>query len=244
MTLPARRRLSALSFVFLAFLIAVSCSKSREAEQSILVLGGTRNTGFETVKLLLDEGHDVTVMVRETSDLSNLNTTNAAIVVGDAFDVASLQSVFDAKTYDAVISTLSARPVNGQFVGGIGNINAMNAASEAGVRRFVLVSSLGVGDSLSAVTDEIAATSMKPYFEAKGRAEARLRQGDFEYTIIRPGGLVDGPATGSGVLKEQAEYGQVSRGEVARLLLLSLQDDSTIGKTYHLIDRPFLNRSE
>ncbi len=244
--MTVRKFSTPLVFFFALFSIVngTACTtKPVDHGESVLVLGGTRNTGFETVKLLLDDGYDVTVMVRATSDLTNLNTTTASTIEGDAFDLESLQNVFAQKRYDAVISTLGAKPVNGQFVGGIGNINAMNAASEAGVTRFVLTSSLGVSDSRSTIMGKFDITTMKPFLEAKERAEDRLKQGDFDYTIIRPGGLVDGPATGKGMLKEEAEYGQVSRGELARHLVAVLRDDATIRRTYHLNDRPFMGRS-
>ena len=54
-----------------------------------------------------------------------------------------------------------------------------------------------------------------------------------EFTIIRPGGLRHGPATGQGYLSENPEtFGYIDRAELAQLMVASLDDDRTIGKTF------------
>lgn len=222
---------------------AVHGGGSTDPTSHILVLGGTRNTGLEVVKLLLTRGYNVTVMVRATSDLAALEMTAASTVVGDAFDVSSLHDVFASDRYSAVISTLSGKPVNGRLVDGVGNVNAMDAASIAGVRRFILVSSLGVGDSQQTVAEQISVEGMKPYFTAKATAEARLVRGDLDYTILRPGGLLDGSATGDGRLLAEPVYGQISRGELARLVVSVLEAHEAVNRLYYAVDRPFGGRS-
>ena len=56
----------------------------------ILIVGGTRGTGLETVKLLLDRGEDVTAVVRATSNVDALNALGVKQVVADALDPRSL----------------------------------------------------------------------------------------------------------------------------------------------------------
>ena len=66
------------------------------------------------------------------------------------------------------------------------------AAERAGVRRFVQVSSMGAGAPPQPGRDEVWAA----YIAAKTAAEDDLRARDLDWTIVRPGGLTDDPATG------------------------------------------------
>ena len=73
----------------------------------------------------------------------------------------------------------------------------------------------------------------------KAKAETYLRDSRLDYTIIAPGGLGDEPAGQLGVrLTPRADYivGQVTRADVAEVMIASLMDDSTIGKTITIIN--------
>ena len=207
-----------------------------EGESGILVLGGTRGVGLETVKLLLDRGDAVTVMVRPTSDLTALNATNAKRVTGDALDRDSVAAAFAAGEYRAVVSTLSGKGKDGQMADAEGNINGIDAAVAAGVDRFVLVSSIGVGDSKDALP-WIARFMLRSFLEAKGRGEEHLFATGLDYTVIRPGNLNNDAASGRGILTEdRSAGGSISRSEVARLVVDSLDRPETFGKVYAAIE--------
>ena len=66
----------------------------------------------------------------------------------------------------------------------------MEAAEQASVRRFVMVSAIGAHHR------EYWSEEIKPYYAAKHYADRMLRQSDLTYTIIRPGGLTNNPGTG------------------------------------------------
>ncbi len=148
----------------------------------------------------------------------------------------TLEAALATGPYWAVISNLSGKTSDGQYVDGVGNINAIDAAQTAGVERFILVSTIGAGESVNAVPINVREI-LGHIFEMKDRAEERLILTNMNYTIIRPGGLYDGPPNGNGLMTEDTKmYGRIARGEVARLTVQALNDDATIGKVYSVID--------
>jgi uncharacterized protein YbjT (DUF2867 family) len=178
-------------------------------------------------------------MVRSTSDLSNLEATTAKTVVGDAFDKASIDSALMAGSYWAVISNLSGKTPEGRYVDGVGNVNAIEAAEDAGVNRFILVSTIGAGESVNAVPVAVQKI-LGHIFTEKERAEELLMSSSMDYTIIRPGGLYDGPPSGKAKMVEDTSvYGRIARGEVARLTVEALNDSATIRKIYSVVDSDF-----
>ena len=66
----------------------------------------------------------------------------------------------------------------------------VDAALAVGVRRYVMISSIG------ADRPEAASGGMRPYLEAKAEADQYLMASGLEFTIVRPGSLTDDPGTG------------------------------------------------
>lgn len=219
--------------VFLTALLLFSAQHALAAD--ILIFGATRNTGLEAAKILTARGDEVTAFVRDSSDVSALNELGAQLVVGDALDADSVRAAFVGRSFDAVVSTLGGR-VRNPTVDSQGNINVFAAAEEAGVKRVVLVTAIGAGGT-EGVLQEGARTFLKPVIDAKTIAEDDLRARELAWTILRPGQLPDGPATGKGLLSEdQTLMGRITRGELAALVVRCLDDDATIGKIYHTVD--------
>lgn len=74
------------------------------------------------------------------------------------------------------------------------------------------------------------------YAEAKAAADAHLRGSDLDWTVLGPGGLTLGPATGRIAVGPDAAKGTVSREDVALVIAAALADDSTIGRTIEFND--------
>jgi hypothetical protein len=111
------------------------------------------------------------------------------------------------------------------------------AAVATGVDRLFMVSSIGAGDSKDALPFYVR-WILGSTLERKTTAENHLMASDLDYTIVRPSGLGDGPATNTGILIEGSdhfEFGQIPRGEVARLLVEAFDNPDTIRKVYHAI---------
>lgn len=237
MPMPWTRRTLLVGCV--AAILAVADAGAATAAESpgVLVFGGTRGVGLETVRLLHARGEAVTVLVRESSDTAALANTGARLVTGDALDRPSVEAAFATGDFRAVISTLSGKGKDGRYADSEGNINAMDAAKAAGVQRFVLVSSIGVGDSENALP-WIARFMLRSFLEQKGLAEAHLFKSGLSYTVIRPGNLSNDDTSDTAMLTEDPTVGGgISRRDVARLLVDALDDPATYGKVYSAIDR-------
>jgi uncharacterized protein YbjT (DUF2867 family) len=114
---------------------------------------------------------------------------------------------------------------------GRGVIRKAGQASDLGVTRFVIVSSIGTHDLAG------AAAAMRPYLQAKRDADDALKQSGLEWTIVKPGHLTDSP--GSGRVQVSRTFGgraDIPRDDVALVLLECLHAPNTIGVEFELFE--------
>ncbi|MDX2222983.1 MAG: SDR family oxidoreductase [Rhodospirillaceae bacterium] len=224
-----------------AIALALATWPAAAAGKRIIVFGASRETGLEVTKILAARGDVVTAFVRPGSDRGGLAPLGVAYAVGDALEPASLQAAFAAQRYDAVICTIGgSRGDRRPDYEGVRNI--VDAAKAAGVKRFVLVTVIGAGDSWNAVSDRVKQV-LGPVIELKTKAEAHLTASGLDYTIVRPGGLNDLPAAGKGRLyDDHMTMGEIGRADLAQLVVQALDDDATIGRIYHAIDEEMLGK--
>jgi uncharacterized protein YbjT (DUF2867 family) len=103
------------------------------------------------------------------------------------------------------------------------------AAKQAGISRYVMVSSMGA--DANAPGDD----TFSIYLQAKGKADDDLRASGLDFTVVKPGRLTDGPGTDRVDLAEEVERGEVTRADVAAVLAAVLATPGTIGKTAQLV---------
>lgn len=194
----------------------------------ITVIGGSGGTGAAFTTAALAAGHDVTVVSR-----SGRAPRGARVVTGDATQGQVLDRALAGA--DAVVVT----------VGGAKGVRHARAAVTAavvdgmrrhGVRRVVVQSSLGAhgsADRLAKPMDVIAPILLAKPLADHDRQEDAVRDSGLDWTVVRPSGLKDGPATGAVTVLRDGEPGTVGgsvrRGDVAACILAALQDDSTVG---------------
>jgi uncharacterized protein YbjT (DUF2867 family) len=151
-------------------------------DKPVLVVGGTGMLGGQVVAELLSRDERVRALVRPTSDAKRLEGSGVEIARGDMMDPASLLKAMDGA--DAVISTAAGytRHSKGDTdkIDTIGNRNLAEAASRAGVRRFVFTSIL--------TCDQ---TPQVPHFWHKKLAEDRLEELGVPFVSLRPGAFLD-----------------------------------------------------
>ncbi len=203
----------------------------------VLVVGGTRGTGFDIVKLLRQRGDDVTVLARATSNTTEVEKLGAVIVRGNAMNAAELKAAFAAAKYAAVISTLGTTGKDRPRPDFEGNKNIFDAAKAAGVQRVLLVTTVGSGDS-KGVEPWIAGRFLKEIIALKTQAEDYLRGSGLDYTIIRPGGLLKSnlPPGNAFLTEDVRAFSWMGRSDLASLVVRALDDPAAVNKVYHAYD--------
>ena len=192
----------------------------------IALFGATGGTGRQVLEQALSAGHTVTALVRDPTKIEV--RSGVTLIHGDVLDQESTSRCVQGS--DAVICVLGSgvgtEPVEAQ-----GTQRILEAMQIHGVRRLIAVTSLGVGDSRKQVSAEFQQamdTVLQPIIAAKTEQERLIRESGLDWTIVRPGGLGDGPRTGdyrSGT-DPSLMAGLVSRADVAEFVLRQLSDVS------------------
>ncbi|CAN5590181.1 SDR family oxidoreductase [soil metagenome] len=196
----------------------------------IVIIGGHGKVALHLARILTARGDDATSVFRNADHTDDVVATGATPVVADieALDTAALAKVIAG--HDAVVFTAGAGggdPARTYSVDRDAAIRVIDAARDARVPRFVIVSYFGAGAEHG--VDE--SNSFYAYAEAKAAADAHLRKSDLDWTVLGPGGLTLEPATGRITVGPEAANGKVSREDVALVIAATLADDSTIGRT-------------
>lgn len=203
----------------------------------VLIVGGTRGTGFDIVTLMRERGDAVTVLARPTSNTEAVEKLGAKVVRGDALNAAEVNAALASDKYVAVITTLGTTGKDRPRPDFDGNKNVFDAAKAAGVRRVLLVTTVGSGDS-KGVEPWIAGRFLKEIIVLKTQAEDYLKASGLDYTIIRPGGLLKSslPPGDSFLTEDVQAFSWIGRGSLAVLLVRALDDPQAVNKVYHAYD--------
>ncbi|MCB8981458.1 MAG: SDR family oxidoreductase [Ardenticatenaceae bacterium] len=199
----------------------------------LAVFGATGGTGKEIVKQALAAGDEVTVLVRDPGRLT-IKHDKLYLVIGDVLNADKVEETVAGS--DAVCCSLGNTPNNPDFVVSDGTRNIIDCMEKQGIKRLVVVSAMGVADSVEQVTltfKMLMKTVLRKAYEDKERQEQLIRESNLDWIIVRPGGLTNGPATGEYQfgLDSAIGSGQVSRADVAAFVLQQLTDDTFLHQT-------------
>jgi putative NADH-flavin reductase len=194
----------------------------------LLLLGATGRTGAELLARATRQGHDVSVVVRDPSRL-DARQRPVRLLSGSATDPAVIDNAVGGQ--DAVLCALGPRSprelVRSELMRR--SIPSLAESMERhGVARLILLSALGVGASrpYAPLTARLAfATILRQVGADKRRAEAAVRAGALDWTIVYPPALTNGAATGQYRHGEQLELtggANISRADVAEFMLAQL----------------------
>lgn len=194
----------------------------------IALIGGHGKVALQLARILTERGDDVSSVFRNPDHAGDVAATGAEPVTADIerLDTDALAGLLAG--HDAVVFSAGAgggNPARTYAVDRDAAIRVIDAAAQAGVRRFVMVSYFGAGPDHGVPQDD----PFFAYAEAKAAADAHLRASDLDWTVLGPGRLTLEPATGRIALDEGK--GSVSRADVAHVAAAALADDSTIGRT-------------
>jgi uncharacterized protein YbjT (DUF2867 family) len=197
----------------------------------VLVAGGHGQIARHLLRKLSAGGHHARGLIRNPDHAADLEADGAVPVLCDLEHDDPAPHLGAA---DAIVFAAGAGPGSGaerkRTMDYGGAVKLIAAAEELGVRRYVMVSSMGAGDPAS------ASEQMRPYQQAKHDADEALAGSRLDWTIVRPGRLTDAPGAGRVDLAPRlGRYGEVPREDVAAVLLAVLEAENTVGGTYELL---------
>jgi uncharacterized protein YbjT (DUF2867 family) len=199
----------------------------------VAIAGAHGQVARRLTRLLVERGDEVLGVIRNPDHAGDVRLDGADPVVSDLESVstASLaQAIGDA---DAVVFAAGAGPGSGAerkwTMDRDGAIKLLDAAVEAGVGRYVIVSSVGAERPPS--DDD----TFSVYLRAKAEADAAVVESDRDWTIVRPGMLTDHPGTGRVTLQAAPVRAEVSRDDVAAVLAAVLHEPRSAELTLYVV---------
>ena len=198
----------------------------------LAIAGGHGQIALRLANILSQRGDEVVALIRNPDHAGDVRQAGAEPVVVD-LEHASEDDVAQAIAgSDAVVFAAGAGPGSGpgrkDTMDYGGAVTLIAAAQQAGIRRYVIVSSMGANP------DAPGDDTFSVYLRAKGRADDAVRASGLDATVVRPGGLTNDPGTGHVTLGENLPSGQVTRDDVAAVLAAVLDSPNTIGRTLDL----------
>lgn len=202
----------------------------------IVIAGGHGQIALRLEKLLSARGDEAVGIVRAAGQVPDLTAAGASAVVVDLESASAAQLAPHLEGADAVVFAAGAGPASGvarkDTVDRGAAVLLADAAIRAGVRRYVLISSIGAGAPPPPGTGEVFAA----YLAAKTAAEVDVTaRSALDTTVLRPGTLTDDPGTGTVALGEAVERAEITRDDVAAVVVALLDTPATAGLTLELM---------
>jgi uncharacterized protein YbjT (DUF2867 family) len=201
----------------------------------IVVAGGHGQVARRLARALVARGDTPVGLVRNPDHVADVQSDGSGAVVLD-LETATVHDVAGALSgADAVVFAAGAGPGSGaerkDAVDRGGASLLADGATLAGIRRYVLVSSMGAGSEPEPGMDAVFAS----YLRAKSSSEADLVGRDLDWTILRPGTLTDDTGTGRVRLDENVPPGTVPRDDVAHVIVELLHEPRSAGLVLELV---------
>lgn len=192
----------------------------------IAVVGAAGGVGRRVVAQGVQAGHQISALVRRDEQADMVSLYGANPVMGDL--EGEWQRVLDGA--DAVVWAAGAG-ASGNYaaIDGEALKRVVDTLGERGPARLVVVSSMGVD------RPEQMPPFLREVLRVKADSDAHVQASALHWTIVRPGGLLDGPGGGLVTVAEHAPGGSVARDDVAALVLACLDAPSTVGKTFEVV---------
>jgi putative NADH-flavin reductase len=195
----------------------------------VLVLGATGGTGREVVSQALEQGHDVTALVRNPQRLAVTRDRLRMLTGSVTDDGHALAAAVPGQ--DVVISTLgvgNSLKSSGLIARSVPAI--VRAMESQGVRRLIFTSAYGVGATRRDVPflpRILMSLLFRDLYADKEAGEEDLRRGNLDWTLVYPVTLSNGPRTGRYRVGEHLAlhgFPTISRADVADFILSQIED--------------------
>lgn len=197
----------------------------------VFIAGANGQIGQHLLQEMAESDHEARALIRHPDQGPELQQMGATeTVLGDLEHDCS-EAI---KGCDAVIFTAGSGPHTGPDktidVDQDGAIRLIDTAKAMGIKRFVIVSSMGAEEP------ENGPEKLRHYLQAKRNADEHLKNSGLNYTIVRPGQLTNDEGTGKvQVSSRQAEFGKIPRQDVARVLLAVLNSEATVNRVFDVV---------
>lgn len=201
----------------------------------LLIVGSTGTIGRQLVAQALNQGHLVTAFARDPAKLDPAKHPNLRVFRGDVLDPAAVEKAVTGQ--EAVLCALGAGSKG--HVRATGTQNIVWAMEQAGIKRLVCQTSLGVGDSRGNLDFFwkyiMFGLLLRAAFADHEKQEAYVRQSGLDWVLVRPAAFTNGKRTGqyrhgfSGTDKTLKL--KIARPDVADFMLKQLTDDTYLRQT-------------
>lgn len=205
--------------------------------KNVIVFGATGQIGKLLLKELVSSNLNPTAVVRSKEQEKTISTISSQITsVNLTLDNASVKDIAKIiEGHDAVVFTAGSGGKNLLQVDLDGAVKTFEAASIASVRRLVLISALHADDR-----EYFAKSPLRNYYIAKHFADRILMnefQNDLDFTILKPSSLTNNEGTGKIRIigPNEGLDSSIDRVDVARVIVQTLNNTKTIGKSYNII---------
>ena len=213
-----------------------------EEKQTVVVAGATGRVGRLVIDEVLARGFKaraILVPPFDSSDQPEFSEKKVEMVEGDLTSVKSLEKAVEGADY--LISAIgSKKPFSkkeNNRVDNMGNQNLVRAAKAKGLKRVVIVSSNGVGNSRWAIS-LMHKLSMNTILRAKEKSEAFILSFGMEYTLLRPGGYNEKDLSGEIVYGENGGLsGLIGRGGIAKACADAITNTAMKNRTLEVMDK-------
>jgi nucleoside-diphosphate-sugar epimerase len=196
---------------------------------NIAIIGGHGKVALHLARILTDGSHTVGSLIRNPEHRADITALGATPVIADVEHLTSEQIATQLRGYDAVVWSAGAGGGSTERTYAVDRdaaIRSMDAAQQAGVSRYVMVSFKG-----SRVDHGVSPhDGMFAYYEAKAAADEYLRGTDLSWTILGPSTLTLEAASGRIDVGADLPPGKVSRENVAQVIAAVLGNPATIGR--------------
>lgn len=197
----------------------------------VVIAGGHGRVALRLTRQLTRRGDRVRSLIRDPAHAADVREAGGDPVIADLESADDELALVTGRS-DAVVFAAGAEPGSGaarkETVDHGAAVKMMRAAKASGIRRYVIVSSIGADAGADG-------EEMGPYRRAKGRADDALRESGLDFTIVRPGRLTDEPGTGLVALGASVGPGQIPRDDVAAVIAAALHQPATIGRTFEVV---------
>lgn len=209
---------------------------SRRFAMNVLVIGGTRGLGRDVALAAAAAGHVVTILARGPA-ASAVPVTGLRAVIGDVEDLADVERAVAGQQAVVWAVGVGVRRAPVQ-VFSHGTQLLLAAMGRHGVTRILCVTGIGAGASRGHggffYDRVVQPLLLKTIYEDKDRQEDLVRASTLDWTIVRPGRLTHGPATGNARALTEIDgvtADKVSRKDVATFIVDNVATTQFFRKT-------------